>query len=187
MDPFSSISIGICETSIVVWAETRDPEIVRVAAITRRSAGSGKSPLNLFWLTIPRASLHVLGVDRDVEGELLGRKQLESEETAAPSATNRKSERIAERTGRPAYEVFPRTASLSCDRSVPRRMHLSAHERPIVSSDRTKATGLFGEHKREDRNTEPYPTPRFVRDHIRPSRLTAGGPRRSAEAHAGPP
>ena len=99
MDPFLDLYWNLDQ--IVVWAETRDPEIVRVAAIPKECRP--RKSLNLL-AHYPHASLCVLGVERDVEGELwAASKWKPSIREFVPATGVRK---IAEQTGRPAYEVF---------------------------------------------------------------------------------
>ena len=99
MDPFLDLFWNLDQ--IIVWAETRDPEIVRVAAIPKECRP--KNSLNLL-AHYPHASLHVLGVDRDVEGELWAASNWKPSIRGFVPPTGVRE--IAERTGRPAYEVF---------------------------------------------------------------------------------
>ena len=65
MDPFLDLYWNLDQ--IVGWAETRDPEIVRLAMIPKD--WRPRRSLNLL-AHYPRDALNVLGVGRDVEGEL---------------------------------------------------------------------------------------------------------------------
>jgi hypothetical protein len=136
MDPFLDLHWNLDQ--IVSWAETRDPEIVRLAAIPKE--WRPRKSLNLL-PHYPHDNLRVLGVARDVEGELWaasGSKPAISNflETAGVRA-------IAERTGRPTYDVYSEDGlsvvpALSLAASAFRRAWTYAS-----SSDRTVAIELF--------------------------------------------
>jgi hypothetical protein len=139
MDPFLDLYWNMDQ--IVVWAETRDPEIVRVAAIPKECRP--RKSLNLLAHN-PHASLCVLGVERDVEGELwAASKWKPSIREFVPPTGVRK---IAEQTGRPDYEVFSDDGlfvvrPVSPAANAFRRAWLYA-----TSSDRAIATDLFAKH-----------------------------------------
>src|SRR5208337_1635041 len=99
MDPFLDLYWNLDQ--IVGWAETRDPEIVRIAAIPKECRPRNSLTLLAHY---PRAALRVLGVDRDVEGELWVASGLKPSIREFVPPTEVRA--IAEETGRPAYEVF---------------------------------------------------------------------------------
>jgi len=139
MDPFLYPYWNLDQ--IVGWAETRDPEIVRIATIPKECRP--RNSLNLL-AHYPHAALRVLGVDRDVEGELWEASGLKpSVREFVPPAGVRA---IAEETGRPAYELFSE-AGLVVARPV--SPSANAFRRAWIyatSSDRTMAINLFATH-----------------------------------------
>jgi hypothetical protein len=152
MDPFLNLYWNLDQ--IVGWAETRDPEIVRVAAVPKECRP--RKSLNLL-SHYPGAALRVLGVDRDVEGELWAASGWKPSirEFVPPTGVRK----IAERTGRPVYEVFSEDGlfvmrPLSPVANAFRRAWLYAS-----SSDRAIATGLFV--KDEDHKTRILFDPRL--------------------------
>jgi hypothetical protein len=136
MDPFLDLYWNLDQ--IVCWAETRDPEIVRIAAIPKECRP--RTSLNLL-PHYPHDALRLLGVDRDVEGELWATSGLNPKvrEFVPPTGVRE----IAEQTGRPAYEIFDETGvfvvrPLSSAASKFWRAWMYAS-----SSDRAKTTTLF--------------------------------------------
>jgi hypothetical protein len=123
---------------IVGWAETRDPEIVRVAVIPKDWRPRKSVDLLAHH---PHDALRVLGVGRDVESELWAASKLKPAVSKfAPPAGVRN---LAGRTGRPTYEVYSDEGllvipPLSPAASAFRRAWLYAS-----SSDRAIATDLF--------------------------------------------
>jgi hypothetical protein len=136
MDPFLDLYWNLDQ--IVSWAETRDPEIVRLAVIPKD--WRPKRSLDLL-LHYPHDTLRVIGVARDVEGELWTASGVKpAVSNFAPTAGVRA---IAERTGRRTYEVYSEDGlsvvpALSLAASAFRRAWTYASSR-----DRTVAIELF--------------------------------------------
>jgi hypothetical protein len=136
MDPFLDLYWNLDQ--IVGWAETRDPEIVRLAVIPKD--WRPRKSLDLL-SHYPHAALDVLGVARDVEGELWAASGVKAAvSNFVPTAGVWD---VAERTGRPTYEVYSEDSlfvvrALSLAASAFRRAWTYAS-----SSDREIATHLF--------------------------------------------
>lgn len=136
MDPFLDLYWNLDQ--IVVWAETRDPEIVRVAAIPKECRPRNSLSLLAHY---PHGSLRVLGVDRDVEGELwAASKWKPSIRDFVPPTGVRE---IEERTGRPACEVFSEDGLFVVRPVSPAANAFRRAWMYATSSDRAIATDLF--------------------------------------------
>ena len=153
MDPFLDLYWNLDQ--IVVWAETRDPEIVRVAAIPKECRPRNSLSLLAHY---PHASLHVLGVDRDVEGELWAASNWKPSIRGFVPPTGVRE--IAERTGRPTYEVFSEDGLFVVRPVSPAANAFRRAWMHAASSDRTKATDLFATH--DDDRTRILSDPRLV-------------------------
>ena len=139
MDPFFDLYWNLDQ--IVGWAETRDPEVVRAAAIPKDCRP--KKSVNLL-AHYPHAALRVLGVDRDVEGELWAASGLKpSVREFVPPTGVRK---IAEQTGRPAYELFSEDGLFVVRPVTPAANAFRRAWMYAASSDRAIATDLFATH-----------------------------------------
>ena len=139
MDPFFDLHWNLDQ--IVGWAETRDPEVVRAAAIPKD--WRPRKSVNLL-VHYPHAALRVLGVDHDVEGELWAASGWNPSvrEFVPPTGV----QKIAEETGRPAYEVFSEDGLYivrpgSSAANAFRRAWMYA-----AASDRTIVMDLFAAH-----------------------------------------
>jgi len=136
MDPFYDLYWNLDQ--IVGWAETRDPGIVRLAAIPKDWRPRKSIDLLAHY---PHAALSMLGVGRDVEGELWTASGLKPAVSKFVPPAGVLS--IAARTGRPTYEVYSEDGlfvvrPLSLAASAFRRAWLYAS-----SNDRAIATNLF--------------------------------------------
>ena len=123
---------------IVGWAETRDPEIVRAAAIPKELRP--RKSVNLL-AHCPQSELRVLGVDRDVEGELWAASGMKPNVRKFVSSSGVRE--MAEQTGRPVYEVSSDT-DLSIMRPVSQAANAFLRDWMCASSsDRAKTIELF--------------------------------------------
>ena len=139
MDPYLDLYWNLDQ--IVGWAETRDPEIVRVAAIPKECRP--RKSLNLL-AHYPRAALRLLGVDRDVEGELWAASGLKPSIREFVPPTGVRS--IAEETGRPAYEVFSEDGLFVVRPVSPAANTFRRAWVHAASSDRAITIDLFATH-----------------------------------------
>jgi hypothetical protein len=139
MDPFLDLYWNLDQ--IVVWAETRDPEIVRVAAIPKECRPRRSLILLVHY---PDASLRVLGIERDVEGELWAASKWNPRirEFVPPTGVRK----IAEQTGQPTYEVFSEDGLFVVRRVSPAANAFRRAWMYATSSDRAMATDLFATH-----------------------------------------